>query len=517
MILVFGSINIDLILRVKTFAKPGETVLTERYQTEFGGKGANQAVAAARARRDFGLRVVMASAVGGDAFGRGAVDNLEANGVDTSAVRTSAEPTGCAFIAVDRSGENAITVASGANRAVRASDVSDELLRMARVVVLQMEVPPEETLALASRAKRFGTQVLLNLAPMPDDIGTDLLTALLAVTGILVANEHETLAAHAQLTGTSGDDHEFGDGRDRPDAGSDRRRDDGRPRRGGDVPRRIAPARRGAAGRGSRYHGGRRYLRRRPRRRPRRAAPVRRRAGSGLPRRIAGLPAARRPGGDARCRCSRSGIAAGLFRGRLIVGIMRCPPATAIAAWADNDLKEVRVAGSVNKVILVGNLGRDPEIRSTQDGTRIANLSLATSESWRDKNSGERKERTEWHRVVIFNEKLVEVVEKFLKKGSKIYVEGALQTRKWTDQSGAEKYSTEVVLQRFRGELTMLDGRGEGGGGGSGGGSGGYDQDEGGSSGFGSGGGGYGSSGGGGGSRPERRPPGPELDDEIPF
>src|SRR5277367_7176779 len=122
------------------------------------------------------------------------------------------------------------------------------------------------------------------------------------------------------------------------------------------------------------------------------------------------------------------------------------------------------MAGSVNKVILVGNLGRDPEIRSTQDGTRIANLSLATSESWRDRNSGERKERTEWHRVVIFNDKLVEVVEKFLKKGSKIYVEGALQTRKWTDQSGAEKYSTEIVLQKFRGELTLLsDGNREGG------------------------------------------------------
>ena len=121
------------------------------------------------------------------------------------------------------------------------------------------------------------------------------------------------------------------------------------------------------------------------------------------------------------------------------------------------------MAGSVNKVILVGNLGRDPEIRSTQDGTRIANLSLATSESWRDKNSGERKERTEWHRVVIFNENLVKVAEQYLKKGSKIYIEGALQTRKWTDQAGVEKYSTEVVLQRFRGELTMLDGRGEGG------------------------------------------------------
>ena len=118
------------------------------------------------------------------------------------------------------------------------------------------------------------------------------------------------------------------------------------------------------------------------------------------------------------------------------------------------------MAGSVNKVILVGNLGRDPEIRSTQDGIRIANLNLATSESWRDRVSGERKERTEWHRVVIFNERLVEIAEKYLKKGSKIYVEGALQTRKWTDQQGQERYSTEVVLQRFRGELTMLDGAG---------------------------------------------------------
>src|SRR5271167_3212608 len=118
------------------------------------------------------------------------------------------------------------------------------------------------------------------------------------------------------------------------------------------------------------------------------------------------------------------------------------------------------MAGSVNKVILVGNLGRDPEIRSTNDGMRIANLALATSETWRDRNSGERKERTEWHRVVIFNERLVEVVEKYVKKGSKLYIEGALQTRKWTDNAGVEKYSTEVVLQRFRGELTMLDGAG---------------------------------------------------------
>jgi single-strand DNA-binding protein len=170
------------------------------------------------------------------------------------------------------------------------------------------------------------------------------------------------------------------------------------------------------------------------------------------------------------------------------------------------------MAGSVNKVILVGNLGRDPEIRSTQDGTKIANLSLATSETWRDRNSGERRERTEWHRVVIFNEKLCEVAEKYLRKGSKIYIEGALQTRKWTDQSGVEKYSTEVVLQRFRGELTMLDGRQEGGGGG-----GGY-SDEGQGGGFGGksgggsgGGGGYSGGGAGGGAG------GGDLDDEIPF
>src|SRR5204863_5901698 len=129
------------------------------------------------------------------------------------------------------------------------------------------------------------------------------------------------------------------------------------------------------------------------------------------------------------------------------------------------------MAGSVNKVILVGNLGKDPEIRRTQDGRPIANLSLATSESWRDKASGERKEKTEWHRVVIFNKNLADVAEKYLKKGAKVYVEGQLQTRKWTDKDGAEKYSTEVVLQNFRGELTMLDGRNGGGeGGGSGGG-----------------------------------------------
>jgi len=122
------------------------------------------------------------------------------------------------------------------------------------------------------------------------------------------------------------------------------------------------------------------------------------------------------------------------------------------------------MAGSVNKVILVGNLGRDPEIRSMNSGDKVCNLSLATSESWTDKNSGERQERTEWHRVVIFDQRLIDVVEKYVKKGSKLYIEGQLQTRKWTDQQGVEKYSTEVVLQRFRGELTMLDSRGGGGG-----------------------------------------------------
>ncbi|WP_375314538.1 single-stranded DNA-binding protein [Bradyrhizobium sp. A5] len=123
------------------------------------------------------------------------------------------------------------------------------------------------------------------------------------------------------------------------------------------------------------------------------------------------------------------------------------------------------MAGSVNKVILVGNLGKDPEIRRTQDGRPIANLSIATSETWRDKATGERKEKTEWHRVVIFNEGLCKVAEQYLKKGAKVYIEGALQTRKWTDQAGVEKYSTEVVLQGFNSTLTMLDGRSGGGGG----------------------------------------------------
>jgi single-strand DNA-binding protein len=129
------------------------------------------------------------------------------------------------------------------------------------------------------------------------------------------------------------------------------------------------------------------------------------------------------------------------------------------------------MAGSVNKVILVGNVGADPEIRRTQDGRPIANLRIATSENWRDKNSGERREKTEWHTVVVFNEGLCKVVEQYIKKGAKLYIEGALQTRKWQDQSGNDRYSTEIVLQGFNSTLTMLDGRGEGGGGGARGGS----------------------------------------------
>lgn len=165
------------------------------------------------------------------------------------------------------------------------------------------------------------------------------------------------------------------------------------------------------------------------------------------------------------------------------------------------------MAGSVNKVILIGNLGRDPEVRFSQDGKKIANLSIATSESWKDKNSGERKEKTEWHRVVVFNSHLADVAEKYLKKGSKVYIEGSLQTRKWTDNAGVEKYSTEVVLQNFRGELTMLDGRNEGGGysGGDGGESGGGDW------------GGDSSGGSSGGRASGGNAPGIDLDDEIPF
>jgi single-strand DNA-binding protein len=170
------------------------------------------------------------------------------------------------------------------------------------------------------------------------------------------------------------------------------------------------------------------------------------------------------------------------------------------------------MAGSVNKVILIGNLGADPEIRRTQDGRPVANLRVATSESWRDKGSGERRERTEWHRVVIFNEGLCRIAEQYLKKGSKVYLEGQLQTRKWEDQSGQERYSTEVVLQGFNSSLTMLDGRGEGGGSSDYGG-GGSDFGQ---SSYGGGSRGGGSSGGSGGA-PSGGGSSGDLDDEIPF
>jgi single-strand DNA-binding protein len=164
------------------------------------------------------------------------------------------------------------------------------------------------------------------------------------------------------------------------------------------------------------------------------------------------------------------------------------------------------MAGSVNKVILVGNLGKDPEIRTLGSGDRVANLRIATSETWRDRNSGERKEKTEWHQVVIFNENIVKVAENYLKKGSTVYVEGALQTRKWTDQQGVEKYSTEIVLQKFRGELTMLGGRPQGG-----------DGDE---SGYGRGGGDFGGGYASGRAQPASGPKESfvaDLDDDIPF
>jgi single-strand DNA-binding protein len=197
------------------------------------------------------------------------------------------------------------------------------------------------------------------------------------------------------------------------------------------------------------------------------------------------------------------------------------------------------VAGSVNKVIIVGNLGRDPESKAFQNGGKVVNLRIATSESWKDKNSGERKEKTEWHSVAIFNEGLANVAEKYLRKGSKVYIEGALQTRKWQDAQGQDKYSTEIVLQGFNSVLTMLDGPnggGQGGGAGGGGGSRGGDDWAGGGNDFGGGSGGSGGYGGGGGGRGGSAPSGggsgggarggsfgqtggfsDDLDDDVPF
>jgi single-strand DNA-binding protein len=184
--------------------------------------------------------------------------------------------------------------------------------------------------------------------------------------------------------------------------------------------------------------------------------------------------------------------------------------------------KVITMAGSVNKVILIGNVGADPEIRRTQDGRPIANLRIATSETWRDRTSGERKEKTEWHTVVVFNEGLCKVVEQYVKKGAKLYIEGQLQTRKWQDQNGNDRYSTEIVLQGFNSTLTMLDGRGEGGGQGAGGG---YGGSRGGASSGGDFGGNYGddydrppaSSGRGGSSGGSSGGFARDLDDDIPF
>jgi single-strand DNA-binding protein len=181
------------------------------------------------------------------------------------------------------------------------------------------------------------------------------------------------------------------------------------------------------------------------------------------------------------------------------------------------------MSGSVNKVILVGNLGRDPEVRYMQSGDKVVNLAIATSERWNDRQSGERREKTEWHRVVIFDQNIADVAEKYLRKGTKVYIEGQLQTRKWTDQGGQEKYTTEVVLQRFRGTLTMLSGRGEEGGGSFGGQAGGGYEDDGGFSSGPAGGQSYGGGGGqqrrggapAGGSMPASDPM--DLDDDIPF
>jgi single-strand DNA-binding protein len=181
------------------------------------------------------------------------------------------------------------------------------------------------------------------------------------------------------------------------------------------------------------------------------------------------------------------------------------------------------MAGSVNKVILIGNLGRDPEVRSFQNGGKVVNLRIATSETWRDRNSGERKERTEWHSVAIFSEPLAKIAEQYLKKGSKVYIEGALETRKWQDQSGQDKYSTEVVLRPYSGSLTLLDGRdGGGSGGGAGDDRGGYDDYSGGQAGGAGGRGGYGGGQGGGqgggmGGGSQGGGARADMDDEIPF
>jgi ribokinase len=207
MIVIFGSINMDLVARVQRIARPGETVLSRRADSFFGGKGSNQAVAAARVSHGGRMRVAMAGAVGNDPFGMACLKNLEENGIDVGAIRVTDEPTGCAFITVDEAGENAITVASGANMALRSADLPDSLLSKAAVLVLQMEVPIAENLEVAARARRAGVKVVWNFAPVPAIKERSAMAELLAVTDVLVVNEHEALAV-ADIAGTpAGEDY----------------------------------------------------------------------------------------------------------------------------------------------------------------------------------------------------------------------------------------------------------------------------------------------------------------------
>jgi ribokinase len=206
MIVIFGSINMDLVARVQRIARPGETVLSRRADSFFGGKGANQAVAAARVSRDGAVRVAMAGAIGNDPFGMACLKNLEENGVGVTAIRVTDEPTGCAFIAVDETGENAITVASGANMALRSADLPESLLSKASVLVLQMEVPIADNLEVAARARRAGVKVVWNFAPVPAIKERSAMAELLAVTDVLVVNEHEALAI-AHIVGEPSGDH----------------------------------------------------------------------------------------------------------------------------------------------------------------------------------------------------------------------------------------------------------------------------------------------------------------------
>ncbi|MGF9759276.1 ribokinase [Microvirga sp. 0TCS3.31] len=207
MIVIFGSINMDLVARVPRIARPGETVLSRRADSFFGGKGANQAVAAARTSQGGPIRVAMAGAVGNDPFGTACLKNLEENGVDIQAIRVTDEPTGCAFITVDETGENAITVASGANMALRSRDLPDSLLSKASVLVLQMEVSLAASLDAAARARRAGARVIWNFAPVPSIKERSGMAELLEATDVLVVNEHEALAIAEIVSGPEGDDY----------------------------------------------------------------------------------------------------------------------------------------------------------------------------------------------------------------------------------------------------------------------------------------------------------------------